>query len=184
MSESMRPKSNLAAVLKQFSRPHRRDEGGEYEGVAEHPDELMGLNASMHILCKDTADLLIKHYPGFLWAVEPDQRGGIINIKILNFHDQYGYTIRVLELQEDPKRREVVKAGAELLRRFHYPGTRYRTDLANGVPRGPDGRAIPDVSDMPPSKMKAQAEAELALAEGRGTVVKIGDETFLHVRPK
>lgn len=179
----MANESQIANLLHRFAKPQVRDEGGEAEGVAEHPDDLL-VNASLHILCKDTADLLMKHYPGFLWAVSPDQRGGIINIYCLNFSGEWGYTIRLLELQEDPKRREVVRAGREILRRFHYPGTRFDPQAANNVPRLPSGEAIPDLSDMPASKMKDQAAAQLALAEGRATVVTIGNETFLHVTEK
>lgn len=175
--------SDLDALLNAFRRPAIRDAGADPEGVATHPDELL-VNASLQILCKDSADLLVRHYPGFLWAVEPDERGGIINIYCLNFHDQWGYTIKTADLQMDPRRREVIRAGGELLRRFHYKGSRFNVQAANAVPRGIDGRAIPDVSDMPKSKRRAQAEAELALAEGRATVVTIGDETFLHVTQK
>lgn len=179
----MADESRVADLLHRFQKPQVRDTGGEAEGVAEHPDELL-VNASLNILCKDTADLLVKHYPGFLWAVAPDERGGVLNIYCLNFSGEWGYTIRLLELQEDPKRREVIRAGGEILKRFRYPGTRFDPQAANNVKRLPNGEAIPDLSDMPASKNRAEAEAQLAIAEGRATVVTIDGETFLHVTEK
>lgn len=175
---------SIESILNAFRKPSVRDEGGDPEGIATHPDELIGLNASMHILCKDVADILHKQYNGFLWAVMPDQRGGMIDILCLNFHDQYGYSIRVVEIQDSPQalRRIVTRGGGELLRRFRYPGTRYDMKLANNVPRDLAGKAIPDISDWKRSKARDQAEAELAVAEGRATVVQIGAETFLHVK--
>lgn len=176
---------NLISALHARQKPAIRDQGADPEGVAQHPDQLIGLHASLHILCKDVADLLVKHYPGFLWAVQPDQRGGIINVLCLNFHDQWGYTLKTEHLQVDPSRREVVRAGAELLRRFRYPGTRYDMATANAVPRGPDGRAIPDLSDMAPSKAKTQSIIDLAIAEGRADKLVLADGTeLLQVRDK
>lgn len=174
-------RSRLEEAVQRWLKPSVRDAGADPEGVATHPDDLIGLHASLHILCKDTADMLVKHYPGFLWAVSPDQRGQIINILCLNFHDQYGYTLRVSELDVDPRRRLVLKAGAEILRRFRYPGTRYDLALANAVPRDFNGRAIPDLSDQKASKKRAQTEADLAIAEGRATILQLGNETILRV---
>lgn len=183
--DARRVSDHLTAVLEAHSKPAVRDTGADPEGVAQHPDELLGLHASLHILCKDTADLLVKHYPGFLWAVQPDQRGQIINILCLNFHDQFAYTIKVAHLDVDPQRREVIKAGSELLRRFRYPGTRFDLATANNVPRDAAGKAIPDLSDMPASRNKTNAEIALAYAEGRAQVLPGADgSSILQIREK
>lgn len=179
----MSGESQLRGLLNRY-KPRVRDEGGQPEGVAEHPDDLIAIDASLHILCKDIGDHLWKNYPGFAWAISPDKDGGIINIYCLNFSNQYGFTIRTAEIQDDPRRALADRAGRELLRRFRYPGIRFDAQLVNSVPRLPNGEAIPDVSDMPPSKMKAQAEAQLAIVEGRATFVTIDGETFLHVTEK
>lgn len=174
-------RNRLTTALRRYLAPTVRDQGAEPEGIANHPDELVGLHASLHILCKDVADTLVRHYPGFLWSVAPDQRGQIINIYCLNFHDEYGYTIRTAELDVDPRRRLVIKAGQELLRRFRYPGVRYDAATANAVPRDYKGRAIPDLSDMKSSRRRDQSEADLALAEGRATILQLDGETILRV---
>lgn len=174
---------SLAMAKANALRPQARD-GGAVEGVANHANELVGLNASLHILVKDTADMLVRHYPGFLWAVQPDPQGGIINITCLNFHTEYGYTIKLLALQADPKMREVIKAGAEILRRFHYPGTRFDMETANNVPRDAKGQGIPDLSDFRSSRRKDHAAVELAMAEGRATIVDINGETLVQVKDR
>lgn len=148
-----------------------RDEGADPEGEVLHPADLVGLSASLHLLAKDIAGELMKSFPGFLWAIAPDQRGGIIDIFCLNFHDQWGYTIRIADIQDDPKRREALRAGAEILRRFRYPGTRYDAQLANNVPRDINGKAIPDLSDHKANRMTEKASIALAISQGRAKEV-------------
>lgn len=175
--------SQVRNLLKRY-KPQVRDEGGSPEGVADHPDELL-VSASLHILCKDIADILWKNFHGFAWAVAPNEEGGIIDILCLNFSEEWGFTIRTAEIQDDPKRKLAYRAGREILRRFHYPHTRFDPQLVNAVPRLPGGTAIPDLSDLPPSKMKAEAEAQLAIYEGRATFVTTADgEVYLHVTPR
>lgn len=176
--------SQLKRALAAASKPAIRDAGGDPEGVADHPDQLIGLGAALHLLTKDVADELFKHYPGFLWAVAPDQRGQVIDVFCLNFSGSWGYTIKVKDIQDDPKRTAAIAAGREILRRFRYPGTRFDRDTANNVKRGPTGEAIPDLSDMPASKHKARAELELAEAEGRLRVYEIDGKRYAEIIPK
>jgi len=158
------------------SRPIR-DAGAQPEGEVHHPDLLVGLSASLHLLAKDVADALIKRWPGFLWAVQPDQRGQIINVFCLNFSGEWGYTIRVTDIQDDPKRKEAIRAGGEILRRFGYTLDRFDAQAANHVPRDFKGEGIPDISDMPASRKKLRAELDAAHAAGRTRELVMPDGT-------
>lgn len=130
----------------------RRTKGGDDphkdpEGVIERPDQYQ-VHASTEILCKDIADKLTKHYPGWSWAVQPDERGKVVNIFCWNLHDQWGYTIRAVDIMNDPRRREAVRAGGEILRRFRAKPQRLNADALAEVMWEPGkNRAIPMLDD-------------------------------------
>lgn len=94
-----------------------RDPHGDPEGTVANPQGLR-VNASLVILVKDCADMLERHYPGWGWAVGPDERGGIINIFCVKLSMSSGYTLHTKALQFDLSRRSVLKAGGEILERF------------------------------------------------------------------
>lgn len=123
-----------------------RDPNGEPEGTVFTPDALK-INASLVILVKDAADILERNYPGWLWAVQPDEKGGVINIFSFRLSGQWGYTLHTSRLQADPTMRDVVRAGGELLERFGfprgpYPSEAYRAQIAA------HGMLTADVSDQ------------------------------------
>jgi hypothetical protein len=144
---------------------------GEPEGVVDDHKELHHLHASTHILVKDMADLLTRTMPGFRWAIQPSEFGKVFNIFCLDFSARWGYRIKYVDIMNDPKRRAVVKAGREILRRFRYPGTVYTIAKMMAIRRNAKGEAIPDVSDMKASRFTKRAEIEQALADGTGRVI-------------
>lgn len=155
-----------------------RDEGAAPEGVVARPDQLL-ITAATRVLVKDCMDQITRRFPGFLWAIQPDERGGVINLFCRNFHATWGYTIRTRDVQDDPKRTEAIKGAMELLRRFRYPVDTARrggqvcfnAELAAAVPRDGTGMAIPDITDIADKRRKLTAEVELALATGRAEIV-------------
>lgn len=149
----------------------KKDVHGEAEGMVGSPDQLDKFNhPSTVILCKDIADILVKRYPGWAWAVQPQEFGQVINIFNLNLHTHYGFTIRMDDIMNDPRRRWAVRAGHEILRRFRMPDRMSRTVLAE-APRDLHGQCIPDISDFKSKKEKQRAEIALGLATGKMHVV-------------
>ena len=148
-----------------------RDTGGEPEGIIHSPQQFVGLSASHEILTKDIADILMKKFPGFRWAVQPNPKGGVFNIFCLDFHSVWGYVIRHADIAHDPRRKEAVRAARELLALFRYPGSRYKPELMAQIKRNRKGEAIPDCSGMKPSRFKKKAEVEYKLAIGEARVV-------------
>lgn len=69
------------------------------------------------------------HYPGVLFIVEPNFRGGIVRVKHPLLPVKWGYTLFLSELNSDPGLKCVTRACGELLERFHLPRGRYRQDL-------------------------------------------------------
>lgn len=146
------------------------DPAGEPEGFVTDPSGLKSLHASTDILVRDMAAMLVRHWPGFRWAIQPSEFGKVFNIFCLDFSGRWGYRIKYTDIMHDPKRRELMKAGRELLRRF-YPGTIYKPELIAALMRNSKGEAIPDVSDLKASRFTQRAKIELALADGSGRVI-------------
>lgn len=152
----------------------KRDPIGEPEGVVDHPRDLM-VSAMTAVLVKDIADVLVKNWPGFNWAVQPNEFGKVFNVFCLDFHGQWGYVIRYDDIMNDPRRRQAYKAGQELLRRFRYHGVRYDPKQIAAMPRDGQGNAIPDVSGLKASRFTKKAWLEHQIATGQAKVVLKGN---------
>lgn len=171
--------AQLERKLKHSLYAGKRDPHGEPEGVVHNPSLLdENYKASTVILCKDIADLLVKHYPGYSWIVQPDDFGGVFNIFCQNLHNQYGYTIRMVDIMEDPRRREAVRAGGEILARFGMPH-RFDRHAILSAPRDMVGNCIPDISDFPDRKRVRDAEVAKKLATGEWSLVEIDGERYV-----
>ena len=151
---------------------HDLDPHAQPSGLTDDPSKLYGLNASTMLLVKDIADKIHKAMPGFHWAVQPDQVGGIVNIFCLNLSARWGYRIKLLEIQEDPQRREAVRAARTILERFGYHGTRYDKAQVDSIPRDTRGECIPIVSGMKQTRQTRKALIQRAIAEGRAGIVQ------------
>lgn len=160
----------LAAVDAYANRTAGADPYGEPEGFVQSPNQLLA-HAGTVILVKDMMALLDKHYPGFQWAIQPSEFGGVFNVFCLDFSARWGYRIKMGDIVNDPKRRAVVTAGQDILKRFGYPGHVYRPHLIAGIKRNRKGEAIPDVSDLKASRHTQAARLDAALADGRATVI-------------
>lgn len=113
-------------------------------------DSMRGLQATLktfdghtytsndEILAKQAADMLNKHYPGHLWAVNvnSDEKGGIMVIKNFSVSFRYGYTLHLTKLDVDMKK--VMRAGGEILERAKMHRGTGRGELATHVDGLPD----------------------------------------------
>lgn len=161
-------KRKLAAVR----HAGKRDPHGEPEGVVTNPNDLdPSYHGSTVILCKDIADILVKRYPGWMWVVKPNQFGQVIDIYCLQLHNQYGYTIPIKDIMNDPRRRQATIAGHEILRRFGMPD-RMNKDRLAAAPRDMLGHCIPDISDFANKKKVREAEIAKKLATGEWSIVE------------
>jgi hypothetical protein len=152
--------------------PGKKDIFGEAEGEVSAPEGLEQHNTSSTvILVKDIADILTKRYPGWAWAVQPDEHGGIINIFNLHLHTSYGFTIRMDDIMDDPRRRLATVAGHTILRRFRMPDRMNPEELLE-VPRDLEGMCIPDISDFKSGKERDNAMIALKLATGEWSIVE------------
>jgi len=145
-----RTDSSLSTAIDRFVRPKvgKVDPIGEAEGVIGQPKDFdKSYHGSTVILCKDIATILTKRYPDWAWAVQPQEFGQVINVFCLQLHTEFGYTIRMVDIMNDPNRREAVKAGHEILRRFGMPD-RFNAVKVMEMPRDMRGQGIPETQRL------------------------------------
>ena len=95
-------------------------------------------DANDEILAKRCADLLNKHYPGHLWAVNVNATpsGGCLFIKNFSISFRYGYTLHINKL--DPELKKVLRAGGEILERAKMKRGLWNGENAKRVDGLPD----------------------------------------------
>ncbi len=75
------------------------------------------ITANEYNLARNAAEVLHKHYPGHLWAV--DVQGSVMNIRDINLSGTWGYTLHIPVFYSGSDwDRKVMLAGGELLERF------------------------------------------------------------------
>lgn len=124
-----------------------RDALKEPEGNISDP-EMFSNHASLKILAKDCMTKLQQHYPGWHWAIQINQFGGMLNIFCLDLHDTWAYTIRIIEVEHDPTRRRFLMAGGEVLERFGFRRGPVDWEKLAAMPRDLKGRGFPILSDL------------------------------------
>lgn len=172
-----------------------RDDGADPEGLVRDSQQLL-VSASTHILVKDTAAKIHGAYPGWRWAIQPDERGKVFNIFNLDFHDEFGYTIKYTDIQDDPQRKEAIRAAGEILERFGYthrarpngPMTYDKDTMAN-FPRDSRGRVVSvDLAATHARNVSRQVQKKhtlnSAIRDGLAKEVVIGGKRYLRVDGK
>jgi hypothetical protein len=82
-------------------------------------DDIEG-GAAITLLAKGCAEILERHYPGWLWTIIPDVKQGIIDITSQLLNTKWVYTLHIRVIQNDPTLRDVLRAGGEILERFGF----------------------------------------------------------------
>lgn len=129
-----------------------RDIHGDPEGFVFDPEALR-CSASLVLLVKGAADALERQYPNWLWAISPDERGGVVNIISMRLSGKWGYTLKVETMQTDIHHRRVIRAGGELLERFGFSARGYDREAWRHKERAL-GQLGADVSDLSRAKQR------------------------------
>jgi len=176
--------NSLDTVIDIFKRKRvgKLDPHGEAEGVINNPKDFdKSYHGSTQILCKDIADILTKRYGGWLWAVQPQEFGQVINVFNLNLSTQFGYTIRMVDIMNDPNRKQAYAAGHEILRGFNMPD-RFNAVAVMEMPRDAQGNGIPDISDFDNKKQVRDAEIARKLDSGEWVIVEANGQRYLRAK--
>lgn len=152
----------------------RSDPLAQPEGIVKHPGQLE-LPAATALLAKDIGAILSRHFPGFRWALQCNQVGGVFDLYCLDFSARWCYTMCFGDVMNDPRRRIVVRAAREMLHRFGWSGTRFDAAQLAAMPRGPDGEIPPLTDGLPRNRATLAATLERKLATGQARVVGLKD---------
>jgi hypothetical protein len=107
-----------------------------------------------------------------MWAIQPFEGGGIIKIFSLRLSGEFGFMMKIANIQNDPKRQLAVDAGGEILERYGMPRGRYRRSLMSGRLRDLRGNLIPDITDKPGAEQRKHRDREFtkAVHEGKANI--------------
>lgn len=134
------------------------------------PEEFEGLSASLGLLAKDIAQVLLRNYGiEWRWVIQPDQMGGVITIFASKISMKYGYIIKIADIENDPHRKEAIKGGGEILERFGMPRGKFHPDLMARLRYGLDFQPKPDILDSDSGLLRKQRDKDLTKAMQDGT---------------
>ena len=134
------------------------------------PAELLGISASLAILTKDTADKLEKHYPGWLWTINPDENAGMLYIFSLRLSGEFGYKLKIADIQNDERRKFAIDAGGEILERYGIKRGKYKRELLKGKIQDLRGNFIPDLTDGSQRDQKRERDRVVTKAMAEGAI--------------
>lgn len=92
-------------------------------------------NVNEMVLAKNIADMICKKYPlekGHRWGVHVDGNGGVLHIYNLNLSLKWGYTLKLMQVINDPDFKMAVNAAGEILERFDVRRSKIM-DVANDI---------------------------------------------------
>lgn len=165
-----------------------RFDGGDPDGMVYRSSQLTE-DASTEILCKDAADLLETHYPGHVWMIGPDPRGGIFTIRAGTCSGEWGYILKLDDIQWSPNgfKKAILKAGGEILERFGLRVGAYDYQNWLGAPRDATGMLKPDISDKDSRVRRKSRDEDLTKAVKQGDaelgVIDDGGTRHVYIRP-
>lgn len=141
----------------------------EKDGIVTDSRELQ-CKASTVILVKNIADYLERHYPGWLWAVRPNEHGGVVTIYSLRLSGKWGYLLHLKTVQQDPRMDCVIRAGGEVLERFKMRRGPYDYQRWQAAQRTINGMVAFDISDKSNAVQRSQRDRTLTDAVKNGSV--------------
>lgn len=86
-----------------------------------------------YVLAKNMADVLNRAYPDHLWGVTCDGLTGIATVRNLRLSGQWGFILKLSEVNSDPTLKCVKLAGGELLERYRLSRSRFKQDEYEGL---------------------------------------------------
>lgn len=99
-------------------------------------------------ICSAVGQVLEKHYPGYRWYVHCTWWTGVVTVKNLNLHGDYGFMFHLRELLHDVDLTSVMRAGGELLERCSLPRRNMRPEDVYELKRDLRGNVTAESMDQ------------------------------------
>jgi hypothetical protein len=92
-------------------------------------------------------EALQKHYPGYWWAVQADEKTGMCDIRCMQLSGAYGYRLHFKKIFSPTQfQKRVMQAGGEILERYRQSRKGFHLDQYMNLPTDRFGRLIGDKS--------------------------------------
>ena len=104
-------------------------------------------------IAKDSMLMLLKHYPGWLWAIEfqDDPKTGAIAALVLRIRDLPAKEIYIIHAKDldYPELKCIMRAGGEFLEAFGLPRGKNQHEKIHDLARTPSGLLVPHSAAIP-----------------------------------
>lgn len=167
--------TSLTAARRAPASRNPLDPHGDPEGIVLDPKQLH-MSASSVLLAKRIGDLLERKYPGWLWAIEVDERGGVTTVRSLRLSGQWGWRVKTVRIQDDPQLKLIQNGAGEILERFRQRRGAYNRDQWRAAPRYL-GMVDFDISDKSAKTRRRHRDDALTEAVKTGRVKLIVRDT-------
>lgn len=97
-------------------------------------------------IAKQVSEVLEKHYPGYMWGVNVNLPGGMVDIKALRLSGVWGCYIKLASIINDPYMTKVKEYGGEILERYRVSRSAADTDQILSLERDRFGRFAVDAA--------------------------------------
>lgn len=91
-------------------------------------------------MAKRVGDMLNKHYPGYMWAVNVSRETGMITVQNFTLSGEWGFYLHYTKVLEDPDLKIVMRAGGEILERYKLSRGKANQDIIQELPSDLLGR--------------------------------------------
>lgn len=97
------------------------------------------------VMAKAMAETLHAAYPGHFWAVCCDGKKGMADVRNMRFSGMWGFRLRLPAIYSASEfKREVLRAGGELLERYRMSRGKFNEDQYSDIPMDAAGRLKAD----------------------------------------
>lgn len=97
-------------------------------------------------LAKRLTDVLMQHYPGYMWGVHASSEHGMVSIRNFSLSGEWGYMLHIARVFEDVEDKLTIQAGGEILERFRAHRGAMRQEEIDGLQHDFMGRTIVDAT--------------------------------------
>jgi hypothetical protein len=97
-------------------------------------------------VAKNVADVLNKHYAGYMWAVNADSQTGMVQIRNLSLSGDWGFNLHMTKVQEDVSGKLIRDAGGEILERYRVSRGMIKHQQVDELATDFAGRALVDLT--------------------------------------
>lgn len=149
------------------------------QGDAEYilDPNALSCSGALQNVTKRAGAALEKKYRGWWWLLNPDENAGVFYIYSLRLSGEWGYVVKIKDIQDAPAKTAIM-AGGEILERYGIRRGKYDRELLKGKLQDLRGNYIPDITDRLSKDQKKQRDKDFTKAVKEGAVKVVHRDTI------